>query len=80
MAGWLVCGVQWWDKPGVDCHRCWVVCSNGSGLEGTVILLVVVISRWPDQEWRGELLGAYCGGCLEFVKPGEGWKTNGWYG
>ena len=24
MAGWLVCGVQWWDKPGVDCHRCWV--------------------------------------------------------
>ena len=41
-----------------------VLCSNWSGLERKVkLLVVVVISSGSDQEWMGALLGVYCMVC-----------------
>ena len=57
--------------------QCWVVCSNGSGLEGTGILLVVVISgiqTWVRPGVVRCTSGWYCVGCKVqgLVRPGGG--------
>ena len=51
--------------------QCWVLCSNWSGLERIVTLLVVVVvSSGSDQEWRGALLGCLMYGMQVLGKPG----------